>query len=98
MSTPLVIFAHIEAKPDQIDLVKSELMKLIAPTQVEDGCILYDLHQDNDNPAVFKFYEQWVSRELWQAHMASDHLAAYVKATDGAVVDFAVHEMSLVGG
>ncbi|MEO1610025.1 MAG: antibiotic biosynthesis monooxygenase, partial [Pseudomonadota bacterium] len=25
-----------------------------------------DLHQDNENPAHFMFYENWESRELWQ--------------------------------
>ncbi|MCY6379516.1 putative quinol monooxygenase [Hoeflea prorocentri] len=95
--TKLTIVAHIYAQPDKIDLIKSELEKLVAPTRVEDGCLQYDLHQDNDNPAHFMFYENWTSRDLWQAHMNAPHLAAYSQATEGAVADFTLHEMTYIG-
>jgi quinol monooxygenase YgiN len=93
----LTIVANIHASSDQIDLVKAELEKLIPITLAEEGCIQYALHQDNENPAHFLFYENWESRELWQAHMNAPHLAAYIKATDGAVAEFTVNEMSPVG-
>ncbi len=96
MANKLTIVARIEAKKDQIDLIKSELIKLIEPTRREAGCIQYDLHQDNENPEIFLFYENWESRELWQNHMNNDHLAAYMKATEGAVENFVVHEMSMI--
>lgn len=62
----LTIVANITAKAGKEELVKSELIKLIAITRKEEGCINYDLHQDNQNPAHFMFYENWESRELWQ--------------------------------
>lgn len=96
MASKLTIVAKIEAKKDQVDLIKSELIKLIEPTRSEEGCIQYDLHQDNENPEIFLFYENWESRELWQNHMNNDHLAAYMKATEGAVESFVVHEMSMI--
>lgn len=93
----LTIVANITANPGKTDLVKAELEKLIAITRAEDGCLTYDLHQDNDNPAHFMFYETWESRELWQAHMQAPHLAAYMAATEGAVAEFTLHEMTLIG-
>ena len=93
----LTIVAHITAQPDKIDLVKSELQKLIAPTQAEQGCIQYDLHQDNENPAHFMFYENWESRDLWQVHMNTEHLASFKAATEGALADFTLHEMTHIG-
>jgi len=93
-SQKLTIVANIHAKSDQIDLVKAELLKLIEITKAEAGCINYDLHQDNANPAHFMFYENWETRELWQAHMGNQHLADYVAATEGAVDDFTVNEMT----
>ena len=95
--TKLSVVANIKANPDQIDLVKAELGKLIAITRAETGCINYDLHQDNDNPAHFMFYEIWASRELWQTHMSAPHLAAYMEATDGAVAEFSLNEMTQIG-
>lgn len=93
----LTIVANITATPGKTDLVKAELEKLIAITRAEEGCITYDLHQDNENPAHFMFYETWESRELWQTHMQAPHLAAYMDATEGAVAEFTLHEMTLIG-
>ena len=93
----LTIVANIHANPDQIDLVRTELEKLIAITRAEEGCIQYDLHQDNENPGHFLFYENWESRELWQAHMSAAHLAAYMAATEGAVAEFTLNEMTRIG-
>ena len=94
--TKLTIVANIIAKPDHIDLVKAELLKLIDITRAEQGCVNYDLHQDNDNPAHFTLYENWESRELWQTHMGNQHLADYMAATDGAVDDFILNEMTQI--
>ena len=92
----LTIVANIQAKADKIELVKAELQKLIEITRAEDGCIQYDLHQDNEDPAHFMFYEIWESRDLWQNHMNAPHLAAYMAATDGAVEKFTLNEISKV--
>ena len=93
----LTIVANIHANADKIDLVKAELEKLVPITRAEEGCIQYDLHQDNENPAHFLFYENWESRELWQIHMNAPHLAAYMEVTEGAVAEFTLNEMSLTG-
>ena len=89
----LIIVANIRAKSDKIDLVKAELKKLITITRAEAGCLQYDLHQDNENPAHFLFYENWESRELWKAHMGNRHLQDYLAATEGAVEEFTINEM-----
>ncbi len=92
----LIIVAKIKTKTDKTELVKKELLKLIEPTRKEEGCIQYDLHQDNTDPAVFLFYEQWATRELWQKHMNNPNLAEYMQATDGAVEEFIIHEMTTI--
>ena len=90
----LTVIAHIRTKSDQIDLVRTELEKLLAPTRAEDGCIRYEFHQDNEDPTRFLFYEEWASRAQWQVHMNNAHLKAYLEATDGAVEDFRLQEMT----
>ena len=95
--TKLTIVAKILAKEEKRELVKSELLKLIAHTKAEEGCLNYDLHQDNLNPNVFLFHENWENRELWQNHMNNTHIAEYKKATDGAVEEFILNEMTIIG-
>lgn len=93
----LIIVARILAKEEKRELVKSELLKLIPITRSEEGCINYDLHQDNENPNLFLFFENWESRNLWKTHMDNDHLKEYMEATDGAVEEFVLHEMTHIG-
>ncbi|MEO0018783.1 MAG: hypothetical protein RLZZ522_2066 [Verrucomicrobiota bacterium] len=93
----LTIVANIIAKSDQIERVKAELLKLIAVTRTEAGCITYNLHQDHENPAHFLFFENWESRELWQTHIGAPHIAAYMAATEGAVAEFTINEMTEIG-
>ena len=92
----LTIIARILAKEEKRELVKSELLKLIDITRAEEGCISYDLHQDNENPNLFLFYENWTNRDLWQKHMNNPHLAEYLKATEGAVEEFILNEMTKI--
>ncbi len=93
----LTIIATIVAKPEKRELVKAELLKLIDKTRAEKGCITYDLHQDNEDENRFLFYEIWETRALWQTHMANDHLADYLQATEGAIADFSLNEMTRIG-
>ena len=94
--TKLTIVANIKAKSSSIELVKAELRKLIGITRTEAGCINYDLHQDNDDPAHFLFFENWESRELWQQHMNNTHLKEYMTATEGHVEAFTLNEMTQI--
>ncbi len=93
----LTIVAIIRARPDKADLVRAELEKLIPTTRSEQGCVRYDLHRDNEDPARFLFYETWDTRELWQAHMNNQHLKDFLAATDGAIDEFTLFEMSQIG-
>lgn len=90
----LTVVANIIAKEDKIELVKSELVKLIEPTLKEAGCVGYDLHQDNENPAHFVFYETWESEAHLDAHLANTPIADYVAATEGAVDLFTINKMT----
>lgn len=92
----LTIVARILAKPEKRDIVKKELLKLIEPTRAEEGCISYDLHQDNDNENLFLFFENWENRDLWQKHINNRPLKEYQEATKDAVEEFVVNEMTQI--
>lgn len=96
MKETLVIVARIEANAGHETLLRNALTRLIEPTLKEAGCIQYDLHQDNDNPALFMFYEIWENRELWQNHLNSPHILANGPATEGAIANIAVSEMTVL--
>ena len=90
----VTVVAKLIVKQDAIDQVKPELLKLIAPTRAEKGCLEYRLHQDNDNPTVFTFYENWESLACLDSHMKSDHFRSYVSAVGDLLEDKVVHKMT----
>lgn len=94
--TQLTIVANIIAKPEHVELVKRELLALISKTLAEPGCLNYDLHQSNEHPEQFLFYENWQSRALWQQHMASDHIKLFGKAVNGAIASSQITEMTRI--
>lgn len=92
----LIIVANITAQEDKVDFIKTELKKLIEPTKAENGCIKYDLHQDNENPAHFMFYECWKNKELLQVHLQSKHFKNFVAITEGSLKDLTINEMTVI--
>ena len=90
----VTVVAMIVAKKDCVETVKSELFKLIPPTREENGCIEYNLHQDNSDPSIFLFYETWESADSIQKHINTDHYKAYVTALDGKLEGKVVNKMT----
>lgn len=90
----LTIVADFVVKPDKLEFAKAELKKLVQPTRAEEGCILYELHQNNVNQNHFVFYETWSTHDLWQQHMKSSHITAFLESTDGFFETVSIHEMS----
>jgi len=96
MSQNLTIIARIQAKKENTELVKKEVLKLIEPTRKEEGCIQYELYQDNETPDVFIFSEIWENKELWQSHIENIPLQNFIKLTDGLLADLTVNQMTKI--
>ncbi|QXE89024.1 antibiotic biosynthesis monooxygenase [Geomonas subterranea] len=93
----VTIVAKLTAKNDCIEAVKAEVIKMLAPTRQEQGCIEYRLHQDSTDPAVFVFYENWKDQAAFEQHMDSAHFKAYVAALSDKIADKTVHRMTEMG-
>ena len=92
----IVVVAKIVAKKEFLSSVKSSLQNLIVPTRLEDGCMDYILHQDNEDPAVFVFYETWENLACLENHLQSDHYIAHAKTVKGMIEDKEVFKMTRV--
>lgn len=55
---------------------------MVAPTRQEAGCINYDLHRSNADPAIWMLYENWRSRDDLDLHFETPHLKAFLKDLD----------------
>ena len=92
----LVIIARIEAKAECRALVHEEAIKLIAPTRNEEGCLCYNLHQDNENENLFIFHEIWENAEVLVKHSQTAHFKAFQEVSKDALVDFTVNKMTQI--
>ncbi len=92
----LTVIAELIVKEESIETVKSELLNLIEPTRLEEGCIEYRLHQDNDNPKVFIFFEIWENLTCLERHMESLHFKNYISAVEDMIVEKNVHKMTRI--
>jgi quinol monooxygenase YgiN len=92
----LTVVAKVIAKSESVEIVKSELLKLIEPTRKEAGCIEYKLHQDNETSTVFIFYETWESPDFLEKHMNTDHFKSFVSVVGSLVEEITIHKMTKV--
>jgi quinol monooxygenase YgiN len=95
MSTVTVV-AKVVAKRESVESVRGELLRLIAPTRSEEGCIEYRLHQDSADPAVFIFFENWESEACLARHIESDHYKNYVSAVDDILAEKIVNKLTRI--
>jgi quinol monooxygenase YgiN len=72
----LTVIARVKAKPGKEAQVRQELLSLVAPSRKDAGCINYDLHQAQDDPALFLFHENWTSKAHLDQHLQKPDLQA----------------------
>ena len=76
------IIGTVVAKPEK----RAELLKIltsfVTPTRTEPGCINYDFHCDVEDPNVFVFYENFVSQQALDTHLAMPYLQPLIDRTD----------------
>ena len=68
-----VVGASLNAVKGKEKELERELREMIPPTKREAGNITYILHRATDDPCAFFFYEQYRSKEDFDAHLASAH-------------------------
>ena len=66
----VTVIARIKAKTGEVQRVKEELLKLLAPTRAENACINFDMHQGAADHSQFLFHENWTSEAAPQTKRA----------------------------
>jgi quinol monooxygenase YgiN len=92
----VTVVAKLNVNEVVVEAVKTELLKMIEPTRMEEGCIEYRLHQDNDDPTLFIFFEMWENLACLERHMTTPHFNSYIVAVDGMIAEKSVHKMTRI--
>jgi quinol monooxygenase YgiN len=80
--TTLRVVAHLKARPEKIDETREALMSMIEQTRAEEGCIVYELMQNDADPTDFTFVEEWTGDAELGAHLQSDHVQSVISRAD----------------
>ena len=92
----LTIIARPTVDPDRVEEIKEAMLDLVDATRREEGCVRYELHQDNEQSDRFVFVETWESRELWRRHMEGDAIGVFNGRISGGIVEFDLQELTPV--
>jgi quinol monooxygenase YgiN len=83
----LTIVAEIVAKAGKEAELRSALMALVEPTRKETDCVQYDLHESNEQPGRFLFFENWKDGEALDRHFQTPHLKDFVARMDSLLAE-----------
>ncbi|AWV97181.1 putative quinol monooxygenase [Arcticibacterium luteifluviistationis] len=72
----ITLIATITAKKDAVEAVKAALLNLVKHTIEEPGNIQYVLHQEIENPNIFRFYEQFKDQAAFEYHGQQPYIKA----------------------
>lgn len=92
----LYLAVSLYAKPGREDDLRQLLEGLVEPSRADDGCVCYDLHTDNQNPAHLFLYEAWRDAAAWERHKATEHLRRFSEAAGEVVERRAVHQLTRI--
>lgn len=84
---PLTVVAEVKAQRGKETEVLKQLLSLVGPSRQDPGCLSYDLHQSQEDPCLFLFYENWTSRELLDQHLAKPTLQAVLSRLGALVAE-----------
>ena len=73
LSTPdgaLFLTIDLQVDPAKMDEFLAMMVEAAPDTRAREGCRLFDIYVDQDNPGHVVFYEIWDSKEQQQAYLA----------------------------
>lgn len=73
----VTVIAYIEVKSGAEESFMQAANIVVAATRAETACLNYDLHQSDENPNLFMFYENWTSMAGLQQHAQSAHIQTF---------------------
>lgn len=74
----ITVIAYLHVEPGTEQGFLERVPAIVAQTREEPGCLNYDFHQHESDPHRFVFYENYVDRAAFDAHLAQDYIRAWI--------------------
>ncbi|MEO3989115.1 putative quinol monooxygenase [Pseudocitrobacter cyperus] len=97
------IVATLTPLKQHVDTIRSAAQAMVGPTQLEAGCLQYDLHESraipdvrnlaNEGAVSFVFIERWKSEEDLKKHVAMPYHDDFLEILDGKLENISVQRL-----
>lgn len=84
---PFSLIVRLKLKPEAIESFIAAAKEGAAESRKEAGCLLYDFHQNQEDPTEVIVLENWKDVAALKLHLASPHFAKLGAAVGPAVVE-----------
>ena len=82
----VVLLFTARAKAGKEGELKKLFVEVVTGSRHDPGNVSYELHEVEDDPSTIILYEQWISQELLDTHLATAPLVA-LKAKAGELME-----------
>ncbi len=79
----ITVVANRFVKEESVSEAMALYKQLVEATLAEDGCIRYELYQDEKDTTHFVMIEDWASKESLENHFQSPHFTSIVPKLEG---------------
>ena len=73
-----VINARITVQPDAVEQFLSYANVIVLASNLEQGCLVYNLYQEVGKPSSFIFYEEYVNQDAIDFHNSTNHFKTFI--------------------
>ncbi|MFW5498564.1 MULTISPECIES: putative quinol monooxygenase [unclassified Maridesulfovibrio] len=80
-----ILTARLKARPDTETELKAILERGVRQCSGQEGLLIYNLHQDKDDPSVFLLYGHFTSEASYRMHMDSEPIRKIYDAVVGFI-------------
>jgi quinol monooxygenase YgiN len=75
----MIVVAKLKAAAGREKEMEKALRDIIPKVSEEEGTLVYTLHQDQNDPTVFLFYEKYKDTDALVAHSSTPHFKELFK-------------------
>lgn len=80
------LFAYLKVQPGMEQQFLNAVPNVIEESRKEPGCLIYFLHESEQDPQQFLFYELYKSDADLQAHRKSKHVVDFLNTVNPMLV------------
>ena len=75
----MIVVAKLQAVAGKEEEMRQALLDIIPKVREEEGTLVYTLHQDQNDPTLFLFYEKYKDTDALVAHSSTPHFKTLFK-------------------